>query len=327
MDFIGRNIAFLGTDWTEVGALMRKALESDIRLLNEANGHILDHSGKMLRPAMSLLVARACAGTVSEDGRKVAAVSELMHNATLLHDDVADSSNSRRGVPTTSSILGDRASVLLGDFWLVKAVDLILDCGQHSGRLLRIFSKTLSDLASGEMLQLQKARLGDTSQEDYLRIIYSKTASLFEATCVSAAVCAGADEALVEAVREFSVRIGIAFQIKDDILDYTGSGTLGKPVGVDLREKKITLPLIGALLQASDERNRMIRRMVCEIDSHPEHVAPIRTFVLDKGGVAYAEAILEDYIAKAKEALKAFPAGEAVTLLSELADFIGKRDV
>ena len=327
MDFIGRNIAFLGTDWTEVGALMRKALESDIRLLNEANGHILDHSGKMLRPAMSLLVSRACAGTVSENGRKVAAVAELMHNATLLHDDVADSSDSRRGVPTTSSILGDRASVLLGDYWLVKAVDLILDCGEHSGTVLRIFSKTLSDLASGEMLQLQKARLGDTSQDDYMRIIYSKTASLFEATCLSAAICAGADEALVEAAREYGARIGIAFQIKDDILDYTASGTLGKPVGVDLREKKITLPLIGALLQVSDERNRLIRRMVCEIDSHPEHVASIRTIVQDKGGVAYAESVLDDYIAKAKEALKAFPAGEAVTLLSELADFIGKRDV
>ena len=327
MDFTGRIVSYLGSDWTKVVALMRKTLESDIRLLNVANAHILGHNGKMLRPAMSLLVARACAGTVSENGCKVAAAAELLHNATLLHDDVADGSDSRRGVPTIASILGSDASVLLGDYWLVKAMDLILDCGPQNNTVTRIFAKTLSDLASGEMLQLEKAAEGDTSQDDYLRIIYSKTASLFEATCVSAAVCADADGALQEAAREYGRRVGIAFQIKDDILDYTASGSLGKPVGVDLREKKITLPLIGALLQVSDERNRLIRGMVCEIDTHPEHEGPIRTFVKEHGGVAYAGSVLDEYIAGAKEALKAFPAGEAVTLLSELADFIGEREL
>ena len=179
MDFRKDHARVLQDDWTEVSRLMRSVLQSDIRLLNEANGRILSHNGKMIRPAMSLLVSRACAGEVSENGRKVAAAAELLHNATILHDDVADCSEERRGIPTTSSILGDRASVLLGDYWLVKAMELILDCGPQSDRVTRIFAKTLSDLASGEMLQLQKAVLGDTSREDYLRIIYSKTASLF----------------------------------------------------------------------------------------------------------------------------------------------------
>ena len=326
MDFVQRNIAFLGADWTEVGALMRSALGSDIRLLNETNEAILSHGGKMLRPAMSLLVSRACGPGVSDGGRKVAAAAELLHNATLLHDDVADGSDERRGVPTTSSLLGDRAAVLLGDYWLVKAMELILECGPRSSEVTRIFSKTLSDLASGEMLQLQKATEGDTTREDYLRIIYSKTASLFEAACVSAAICAGAPEKLVEAARKFGVEVGMAFQIKDDILDYTATDALGKPVGIDLREKKITLPLLGALSRVSPERDAEIRRMVCAVDVHPAYCDEIHAFVLDAGGVAYAEAELAATIARSREALCAFPDGEAVALLGDLADFIGKRD-
>lgn len=326
MDFVQRNIAFLGPDWTEVGALMRSALESDIRLLNETNEAILSHGGKMLRPAMSLLVSRALGGELTDGGRKVAAASELLHNATLLHDDVADGSRERRGAPTTSSLWGDRAAVLIGDYWLVKAVDLILDCGERSAEVIRIFAKTLSDLASGEMLQLQKAIEGDTTRADYLRIIYSKTASLFEASCVSAALCAGAPDSLVEAAREYGVSVGIAFQIKDDILDYTATDALGKPVGVDLREKKITLPLLGALSRVDDARNRLVRQMVCKIDTHPEYDGQIRAFVREEEGIACAEAVLKEYIAKAKEALRAFPAGEAVELLSALADFIGERN-
>ncbi|MBR1575580.1 MAG: polyprenyl synthetase family protein [Bacteroidales bacterium] len=327
MDFIREYQAFLQPDWSEVAGLMQEALQSDIRLLNQANAHILSHNGKMLRPALSLLVGRACAGSVDGNGRKIAAAAELMHNATLLHDDVADRSAERRGVPTTSSLMGNDAAVLLGDYWLVKAMDLILSCGPHSERCIRIFSKTLSDLAEGEMLQLQKAVQGDTSRDDYFRIIYSKTASLFEAACVSAAVCAGAPDELLEAAREFGIRVGIAFQIQDDILDYTATDALGKPTGMDLKEKKITLPLLGALLAVSDERNRLVRRMVCEIDSHPEHPARIREFVLQEGGIAYAASVLEEYVAKAQEALRVFPAGEAVAMLSALTRFIGTRTV
>ena len=327
MDFIREYQAFLEPDWSEVVRLMKGALQSDIRLLNQANDHILSHNGKMMRPAMSLLIGRSCAGSVDDSGRKIAAAAELMHNATLLHDDVADRSDQRRGVPTTSSLMGNDAAVLLGDYWLVKAMDLILDCGAHSERCIRIFAKTLSDLAEGEMLQLQKAVQGDTSRDDYFRIIYSKTASLFEASCVSAAVCAGASEAQMEAAREFGIRIGIAFQIQDDILDYTATDALGKPTGMDLREKKITLPLLGALEQVSDERNRLVRQMVCGIDTHPEHYARIREFVLQEDGIAYAASMLDEYVAKAREALGAFPSGKAVEMLAALSDFIGTRSL
>ena len=327
MDLKQRTLRFLGEDWNRVGTLMREALSSDIALLNQANSNILSHGGKMLRPTLSLLMARACAPAANEASRKVAAASELLHNATLLHDDVADASDRRRGVPTTSSILGDRASVLLGDYWLVSAERLILDSGAHSSEMIRIFAKTLSDLAEGEMLQLQKAALGDTSREDYFRIIYSKTASLFEAACVSGALSVDAPEALLAAVRSYGVNVGLAFQIKDDILDYTATDALGKPVGVDLREQKITLPLIGALTQVSDERNRLARRMICEIDQHPEHVVQIRDFVLQEGGIQFAESVLDEYVAKAREAAALLPAGEAASLLDELTGFIADREV
>jgi octaprenyl-diphosphate synthase len=223
--------------------------------------------------------------------------------------------------------MGNDAAVLLGDYWLVKAMDLILDCGVHSERCIRIFAKTLSDLAEGEMLQLQKAVQGDTSRDDYFRIIYSKTASLFEAACVSGALSVDAPQTLMNAAREFGIRIGIAFQIKDDILDYTATDRLGKPTGVDLKEKKITLPLIGALQRVDDERNRLVRQMVCQIDTHPEYYDRIRAFVFEKEGIAYAEFVLDEYIAKAREALQAFPAGESVQLLSDLASFLGEREV
>ncbi len=327
MDIRQRYIQFLGSDWTAMGDLMTEALRSDISLLNRANENILSHNGKMLRPALSLLLAQACGGPVNEASHKVAAASELLHNATLLHDDVADDSNERRGVPTTASILGSHASVLLGDYWLVKSMELILATGPHSDEFTRIFSKTLTDLAEGEMLQLQKAVQGDTSRDDYFRIIYSKTASLFEAACVSGALSVDAPQTLMNAAREFGIRIGIAFQIKDDILDYTATDRLGKPTGVDLKEKKITLPLIGALQRVDDERNRLVRQMVCQIDTHPEYYDRIRAFVFEKEGIAYAEFVLDEYIAKAREALQAFPAGESVQLLSDLASFIGEREV
>src|SRR5574344_1609777 len=212
---LGQIKEFLGCDWTRTESLIRSSLRSDINLLNTTNDAILSHSGKQLRPILALLIARACSGGhTTSDTINFAAASELLHNATLLHDDVADSSSERRGAPTVMAILGGPASVLLGDYWLVKAMDNILASSAHGNDVIRIFSKTLSSLAEGEMLQLQKASSGDTEEEDYFRIIYSKTASLFESTCVSAAISVNAPEAWVEAVRNYAVSLGIGFQVK-----------------------------------------------------------------------------------------------------------------
>ena len=319
--------SLLGQDWTDTLGLIKSLLKSDIDLLDSTNAAILSHGGKQLRPLMSLLIARACSGgKVSPDSVRFAAASELLHNATLLHDDVADNSSERRGVPTVMSLLGGSASVLIGDFWLVKAMEAILSSPERGDRVIRIFAKTLSDLAEGEMLQLQKAANGDTDEDDYYRIIYNKTASLFEAAGVSAAISVNATGPEVEAVREYCVDLGIAFQIKDDMLDYSGGDGLGKPVGADLEEQKITLPLLGALANVGEEEAGRIRSLVTDIGIHPENKLIVRDFVFNNGGVEYAGKRLQEYTTKAVKALDSLPESEEKACLVEIAGLMAGRD-
>ena len=310
-------LGLLGEDWTAVQTIIADALRSDVGLLNIVNSDILSHGGKMLRPMVTLLMAGAC-GNINHDSHLFAAAAELLHNATLLHDDVADESDTRRGVPTMRSRLGPSRAVLLGDFWLAKAVDVLL--GAKSADSVRhIFARTLSDLAEGEMLQLEKSGTADTDEADYLRIIHCKTASLFETAGLSGAISAGAPEQYVEAAREYSSALGTAFQIKDDILDYTGDGSLGKPVGIDLAEKKITLPLLCAMKGSSREKE--IRKAVLQIDSHPENFEEISKFVAEREGVEAAGAVLDEYIGKALKALEVLPQSKYTEFLAEIARY------
>jgi octaprenyl-diphosphate synthase len=318
---------YLADDWIATDKLLRSSLESDIGLLNATNAAILSHGGKQIRPLISLLLARACSGgRTTEDSIRFAAASELLHNATLLHDDVADGSKERRGMPTVMSLLGGPASVLIGDYWLVKAMENILASPAYGEEVIRIFAKTLSDLAEGEMLQLQKASSGDTDEDDYFRIIYSKTASLFEAAGVSAAISVGASEKMLEAARDYCVSLGIAFQIKDDILDYSGDERLGKPVGVDLDEQKITLPLLCALKDVDEAEAASIRKQVAGIIDSPELKSGIRDFVFKHCGDVYASSRLDEYVGKAVRALDVFPESKEKDYLVSIAVFTAKRD-
>ena len=317
----------VGADWTAVTESISGVLKSDIDLLNVTNQSILAHSGKQLRPLLSLLFARACTGAgVSEATVRYAASAELLHNATLLHDDVADDSDQRRGVPTIRSLMGPSVSVLLGDYWLVKAMELILGDSESDTRVIRIFSKTLSDLAEGEMLQLQKAQSGDTDIQDYLRIIYNKTASLFEAACVSAAVSVDASEEYVQAAKDYAVALGLAFQIKDDILDYDGTESVGKPLGVDILEQTITMPLLGAMANAGQEEEARVRGLVKDIVGCPDHRDEIVEFVKSNGGLDYAVKELEKYVRMAVDALAVLPESFEKNCLVELAYFTAKRN-
>ena len=316
---------YLGKDWEAVVEKIETSLMSDIALLNSTNSSILSNSGKQLRPLLALLIARACSGhRISEATVRYAAAAELLHNATLLHDDVADNSYQRRGVPTIMSLMGPSVSVLVGDYWLVKAMELILGSSEGDHQVIKIFSKTLSDLAEGEMLQLQKAQSGDTSEDDYLRIIYSKTASLFEAACVSAAISIDASEECLKAAKDYAVALGIAFQIKDDILDYSGTESVGKPLGVDILEQKITMPLLGAIANAPAEEGR-VRGLVKGIVDHPENRDGIVAFVKDNAGLEYAVQQLDKYVAQAVDALSVLPLSKERELLEELAYFTAKR--
>ena len=318
---------YLGADWQAVKQRMNSALKSDIDLLNSTNDSILSHSGKQLRPMLTLLMAKACSGgDVTKATINYAAASELLHNATLLHDDVADGSDKRRGVPTIMSLMGPSVSVLVGDYWLVKAMELILEVSDGTSDVMGIFSKTLSDLAEGEMLQLQKAQSGDTVETDYLKIIYNKTASLFEAACVTAALSVDAPEEYMQAARDYAVALGLAFQIKDDILDYDGTESVGKPLGVDILEQKITMPLLGALQKVSKEEQERVRKMVKDIVGQPELRDEIVAFVKSNGGLEYSVRRLEEYVEAAVWALDVLPQSREKDFLVQLAHYTGKRN-
>lgn len=316
-------ITLLGEDWTAFTDQMREHLRSDIPLLENTNEKLLFNSGKQLRPMISLLVSRSC-GKVNFESIRFAAATEMLHNATLFHDDVADSSSLRRGKPTLSAMVGPTAAVLIGDFWLSRAVRMIVSM-PHQSPVIDLYSKTLSDLAEGEMLQMQKASDADTTEEDYLRIIYYKTASLFETACRVAAISVDASPELQDAAGRYAAALGIAFQIRDDIFDY-GQGEIGKPVGIDLKERKITLPLIGAMNSASPERQEHIRQMVRQIPEHPEYCDELQQFARSHGGIEYATRRLDDYIEEAVSALALFPDSKEKEVLAELARYNAVRN-
>lgn len=316
---------FLKPQMERVEAQIDASLRSDIGLLDATNRSLRENRGKMLRPMLCLLVGGAC-GTANKDTVRFAAASELLHNSTLLHDDVVDGAAERRGLPTVAALLNNPAAVLIGDFWLVRCVQTILDAERYPEQVLRIYAKTLSDLAEGELLQMQKASSADTSEEDYLRIIYSKTASLFEATALAAALSVDAPEALRKAAADFARNLGLAFQIKDDNFDYESSAdAVGKPVGIDLQEQKITQPLLCALETVSTEEAAAVRRKVATILDHPEQVAEVRDFVLSHDGVALARKKLDYYIGLALSSLEALPESPERNYLAELARFVGER--
>ena len=306
---------FLGRSWEDFQDLFSGSLKSDIPLLEKANRFILEHGGKKLRPAFTLLIAKTLSGACNEQVVRCAAASELLHTATLMHDDVADGAATRRGVPTMVALYSPTTAVLLGDFWLSRAMDLIID--HPDKRVLKIFSKTLGDLASGEMLQLEKAEKLDTTEEDYGRIIYSKTTSLFEASMVSAAYSVEASPEQVEASRSYATHVGQAFQMMDDILDYSPELSIGKPTGQDILEKKITLPLFGLFAAAPARVVRELKRRM----THPDDslAGDAIELVRRYDGIGYARRRLEAEIGRAVAALASFPKSDSRDYLEKLA--------
>ena len=314
---------FLGKAWTDFQRCFAESLESDIPLLDKANQYLLGHGGKKLRPLFTLLIAKALRGDCNERVVRCAAASELLHTATLLHDDVADNSPTRRGVPTMMTVYSPTTAVLLGDYWLSKAMDLIID--HPDKRVLHIFSKCLADLAGGEMLQLEKAEKADTTEDDYRRIIYCKTTSLFEACMVSAACSVEASDEEIEQCRIYARHIGQAFQMRDDMLDYSPELSIGKPTGQDILEKKITLPLFGLFAKAPRSVVREVRRRMKEPDS--ELVSDVFAWVREYDAMSFARERLDAEIWQALEVLAAFPASQSRDYLEKMAGMIAIRTV
>lgn len=302
-------------------------LSSDIGTLNKINAYLGDRAGKQLRPMLTLLCSQALRGFCNENVIRCAAAVELMHTATLLHDDVADDSLLRRGSPTIRALYSPTASVLVGDFWLSRAIETIV--GYCDQRVIMSFAKCLQLLAEGEILQIEKASTLDTTEEDYRKIIYRKTSALFVSAMESAAFSINATDSEIAGCREYAAHLGQAFQIMDDIFDYLPSLNTGKPVGQDILERKMTLPLMGMLKNAPSSISDAIIFRMKAVGKDPaqderlakEAIELVRIY----GGVEYAREVMEREIESAIEAISFMADSQAKDYLIQMARYMTVR--
>lgn len=322
----------MGKDWSSYQNALEEALSNDNVLLTQINTYLIKNAGKQLRPILSLLAAKAC-GEINHTNFHCAAVSEMVHTATLLHDDVADNGDMRRGVPTVKAVFNQAASVLAGDYWLARALRILTD--KCSKEVLDCFALSLQELSEGEIIQMEKADSLNTTEPDYYQIIARKTASLFIASVKSAALCVNAPAHYIEAIVKYAYHLGLAFQIRDDIFDYSPDMKTGKLAGSDLKERKITLPLLGAMQNAPQQRETIIALISQipnsvvkggEISEEEKHIIQkINEFIYANNGIQYAQASLENQTREAIAALSILPAGIAKERLAQLAVYLGTR--
>jgi octaprenyl-diphosphate synthase len=315
-------LALAAPDMAAVDALIRHRLGSDVVLVNQVAEHIVSGGGKRLRPMLLLLAARAL-GHEGPDARQLAAVVEFIHTATLLHDDVVDESDLRRGRKTANAVFGNAASVLVGDFLYSRSFQLMVELERVE--VMKILADTTNAIAEGEVLQLLHIRNPDTDEPAYLRVIERKTAVLFAAATRLGALLAGADAAVQQALHDYGMALGYAFQIADDVLDYSADeAALGKHLGDDLAEGKATLPLIHAILHSDAATRERLRTIVQDgdVDAMPEVLAAIAA----TGGIDYSRRRAEDYAEAAERALKGLGDNAAVAALRGLAHYAVRRD-
>lgn len=281
----------------------RSSMKSKVLLLDKIMGYIVKRKGKQMRPMFVFLTAGMCGG-IKEATYRGAALIELLHTATLVHDDVVDDADYRRGFFSINALWKNKIAVLVGDYLLARG--LLLSVEHKDYDLLEIVSEAVKEMSEGELLQIEKARNLDITEGVYFDIIRQKTASLIASCCEVGASSAGVGEATSKKMKEFGEKVGMAFQIKDDLFDY-GEMEIGKPLGIDIKEKKMTLPLIYALQHASWGEKRRIIRIVKHKSHKPEKVAEVIDFVKASGGIAYATTIMEKYYQEAKDILHQFP--------------------
>jgi octaprenyl-diphosphate synthase len=309
--------ALAAADMTVVNTLIRTRLASDVVLINQISEHIISGGGKRLRPMLHLLAAQA-AGYLGREHHPLAALIEFIHTSTLLHDDVVDESDLRRGRKTANALWGNAASVLVGDFLYSRSFQMMVELDNM--RIMRILADTTNRIAEGEVLQLLNIGNPDTDERAYLDVIERKTAVLFSAATRLGAVLAGLPEDQEEALARYGLDLGFAFQIADDVLDYVSDAdTLGKNIGDDLAEGKPTLPVIHAIANSPPEQAASLRRAIETggLDSLDNIVAAIR----DSGALDHARARALEYAESAKAALDALPASAARDALAVLADY------
>lgn len=301
---------------------INRRLDSEIALIRELGAYIINSGGKRLRPSIVLLAAHAC-GYPGSDHIKVATIVEFIHTATLLHDDVVDASELRRGQSTANAVWGNEASVLVGDFLYSRAFEMMVEVGNV--RVMEILATTTNTIAEGEVLQLLNCNNPEITEAEYIRVIQSKTAKLFQAAAQLGAVLATASATTERALADYGMHLGTAFQLIDDVLDYSAdSATLGKNIGDDLAEGKPTLPLIHALRDSNGQGRALIRAAIEQ--GGLEHIDAVLHAIESTGSIAYTAAQAENEAHLAVQALAAIPDSPFKQALLDLAHFSVHRN-
>jgi len=305
------------SDFASVNQLIKKRLHSEVALINQLSNYIIYSGGKRLRPVLVLLSARAL-GYGDNHHINLAAIVEFIHTATLLHDDVVDASEKRRGNETANAIWGNEAAVLVGDFLYSRAFQMMVDC--NSMRVMEILSDATNTIAEGEVLQLLNCHDPDTSEQRYMDVIHFKTAKLFEAAGQLGAIIANATPEQEFAMAKYGMYLGTAFQLVDDVLDYSSSSEeIGKNIGDDLAEGKPTLPLIRAMTVGSSQQKETIRKAITE--GGREHIAEVMKAIEATDAIGYTAKIARDEANKALSMLSKIPDSRFKDALSSLAEF------
>ncbi len=299
----------------------REFMKSEVHLLDKIMSYIVQRKGKQLRPMFVFLTAGTC-GQVDERAYRGASFIELLHTATLVHDDVVDDSYRRRGFFSINAIWKNKIAVLVGDYLFSKGMLLSLD--HQDFDLFKIVSKAVKEIVEGELLQIEKARKLDITEAVYFDIIRQKTATLIAACCAVGAATANASAEVIEKARKFGELVGIAFQIKDDLFDY-GNDEIGKPRGIDIKEKKMTLPLIFALNQVGWLEKRRIINIIKNESDKPLKVDVVIDFVRKSNGIEYAENKMKEFVNEAISLLHTFPESSYRTALENLVNYTIER--
>lgn len=300
----------------------RDSMKSQVALLDKITHYIIKRKGKQMRPMFVFLTAKLFSET-TEKSYIAASLIELLHTATLVHDDVVDESYQRRGFFSINALWKNKIAVLVGDYLLSKG--LLLSVDNNGFDLLRIVSDSVRKMSEGELLQIEKARRLDIEEPVYFDIITKKTATLIASCCATGAASVGQSQEVIDKMHRFGELTGIAFQIKDDLFDYGSFKDIGKPVGIDIKEKKMTLPLIYALNNAGTLERRKIIKIIKNHSQNSEKVQEVINFVLASGGIAYATEKMIEYRDKAIEILHTFPDNPARQSLEELVMYTTER--
>ena len=314
----------IGDDLKNVELQFRKDLESDVPLIRKVGEYVLSSGGKRVRPALLLLAARLC-GYGGSQAVPLASVVEFIHTATLLHDDVVDSATLRRGLASANTLWGNEASVLVGDFLFSKSFSLMVGVGSLD--ILRVFSSATTIIAEGEVMQLLCTGEIDLPEERYIDVVRSKTAILMSAACEAGAILGGATPERQQALADFGMSLGIAFQLMDDILDYVATEEdFGKSIGHDLEEGKITLPLIHTLRHCTAAERVMIAAVVEKDEMTLEEFRLVSGMVHQYGGISYTVDSARRYINDCRSHLAHFDDSPVSSALLELADYVVTRN-